>query len=108
MARPERSYCCWGRSQADDRLEQLVFFVRGESECTREKARGQSNIFGAIEENDKEKFWPKVADQVVGQRCVVAGGSAVVFEFCQRGNGNLVEWAAGMSTGCAQEMQSES
>jgi hypothetical protein len=26
------------------------FFVEGESECTSERARGQSNIFGAVEE----------------------------------------------------------
>jgi hypothetical protein len=60
------------------------FFVRGEGECTREMARGQSNIFGAIEEKRGGGFSQNFTGQVAAQRCVVAGGSAVVFELRER------------------------
>lgn len=71
-------------------------------------ARGQSNIFGAIEEKGGAGSFHLLTGQVVAQRCVVAGGSETVFAEQGRGGANLVEWAAGLSTGRAQEMQSAS
>jgi hypothetical protein len=68
-------------------------------------ARGQSNIFGAIEEKGDEDFSRNFTGQVEAQWCAVAVGSGAVSVFCERWERNLVEWAAGMSTGRAQEMQ---
>ena len=55
-AQPNRSYCHWRPFSSGGPVGTALFFIRGESECTREMALGQSNIFGAIEENSKEDF----------------------------------------------------
>lgn len=55
------------------RSEQLVIFVRGEAECTREMRRGQSNIFGAIEEKGGGGFFRIFTDEEQDGRSIANG-----------------------------------
>jgi len=70
--------------------------------------RGSTPLFGAIEENG---VGPVPGLKRIKQRVnevPFRKEIAMVLDIGQCGRWNLVQWAAGMSTGCAQEMQKDS
>lgn len=66
---------------------------------------GQFSIFGAIEEKTGHGFTRIRRDEAMPSGCAVALLNGAVFACGRREEKNLVEWAAVMSTGRAQEMQ---
>jgi hypothetical protein len=66
---------------------------------------GQFSIFGAIEEKTGHGFTRIGTDEAMLESRAVVPLDGAVFEHQVRGEKNLVEWAAVMSTGRAQEMQ---
>ena len=66
---------------------------------------GQFSIFGAIEEKDGHGFSRIGMDEQQLREESFCLWMAEVLTWTEDGRRNLVEWAAGMSTGRAQEMQ---
>jgi hypothetical protein len=96
----------------DDRLptalgirNEQLFMNAGEGDCTKEMGAGQFSIFGATEDKARHGsaliFTNQEEALKADGRCVIVRVSAALREF----SGNLVEWAAVISTESAQEMQ---
>jgi hypothetical protein len=81
------------------------FFCEGEGDCTSERRAGQFSIFGAVEEKNTTDSagsaprWKLQCEEWLRLWIVVD------FAAVQGWRKNLVEWAAGLSTELAQEMQ---
>lgn len=88
-------------------LGRAANFRVGEGDCMCEIALGQFNIFGAIEEKLGYGFPGIFAGQGKSARVVVNALIVRVYECPPRCQMNLVKWAAGLSTGLAQEMQKQ-
>ena len=81
------------------------FSVRAKVTLRAKGARGQFSIFGAVEENAEPGF-PKLGGIKQWLRNIgLNRGIAVVFVCTKKRYRNLVQWAAGISTAGAQEMQ---
>jgi hypothetical protein len=85
-------------------LGQQREFDEGEGECTSELRPGQFSIFGAVEENRCERRALIFEDQENSFVQLRARERAVCSQVI-RAIENLVQLAAGLSTGRAQEMQ---
>lgn len=83
------------------KLNSSLRIFEGEGECTSEMHGGQFSIFGAIEEKSIGGF-PKLTHSSARLRTLVFASISADAPCAAR---NLVEWAAGLSTGSAQEMQ---
>jgi hypothetical protein len=77
----------------------------GEADSTSEMGAGQFSIFGAIEEKTGHGFSRMNTDEETTSRIAFVHWIAVVSGKRQRAKENLIQWAAGISTEGAQEMQ---